>query len=58
MTGGMNVQVNIINEGGEKMQEKSRNQRFDGESFIIDIVTQAAGQPGKMRNAIKDAARS
>ena len=58
MAGGMNVQVNIVNEGGQEMQEKSRSQRFDGDSYIIDIVTAAAGQPGKMRTAIKDAARS
>lgn len=57
-TGAMNVQVNIINEGGQKMEEQSRSQRFDGESYVIDIVTAAAGQPGKMRNAIKEAARS
>lgn len=55
---GPNVQVNIINEGGQEMQEKSRNTRFDGESYIIDIVCAAAGQPGKMRTAIKDAAKN
>lgn len=55
---GMNVQVNIVNEGGQEMQEKSRSTRFDGEAYIIDIVTTAAGQPGKMRSAIKEAARN
>lgn len=54
---GPNVQVNIINEGGQEMQEKSRNTRFDGETYIIDIVTAAAGQPGKMRTAIREAAK-
>lgn len=54
--GGTNVEVNIYNESGQEMQEQSRSGRFDGETYILDIVTAAAGRPGKMRNAIKDAA--
>lgn len=53
-----NVQVNIINEGGQAMEEKSRSSSFDGESYVIDIVTAAAGRPGKMRNALKEAGQS
>jgi tape measure domain-containing protein len=53
---GLNVYVNITNESGQEMQEQSRQQAFDGESYVIDIVTAAAGRPGKMRSAMKEAA--
>jgi tape measure domain-containing protein len=53
---GLSVTVNIVNESGQAMQEQSRSSSFDGESYVIDIVTAAAGRPGKMRSAMKEAA--
>lgn len=54
--GAPNVEVNIVNQGGEQMEEQSRNSRFDGEKYVIDIVTAAIQRPGKLRNATKEAA--
>ena len=56
--GAPKVTVNIINQGGQEQQEQSRQTKFDGEGYIIDIVTAAAGRPGKMRSSIKEAAQN
>lgn len=36
--GGGNVQVNVINPPGEKNEVASKNMRFDGEQWIVDVV--------------------
>ncbi|MCR9222929.1 MAG: tape measure protein [Hyphomonas sp.] len=56
--GSANVEVNIINQSGEQMQEESRNSRFDGEKYIIDIVTAAMARPGKLRTQTKQTAKT
>lgn len=52
------VEVNIVNQGGQQMQEESRSSRFDGEKWVVDIVTRHMSQPGKLRNTTKQLARS
>jgi tape measure domain-containing protein len=56
--GAANVEVNIINQSGEPLKEDSRNSRFDGEKYIIDIVTAGMSRPGKLRDTTKMVAKS
>lgn len=56
--GAANVEVNIINQNGEPMQEESRNSRFDGEKYIVDVVTAAMARPGKLRKQTQQVAKS
>lgn len=53
--GGQNVQVNVINQSGVPMDAEKGNQRFDGEKYIIDVVVNAIGRPGRMRTAVQGA---
>ena len=38
---GCNVQINISNESGQPLQAQQTGSRFDGESYIIDVVVNA-----------------
>ena len=59
MTGGqqaasnIGVSVNVINQSGIQMDAEQSAPRFDGESYIIDVVLNAVSRPGRMRTAIK-----
>ncbi|KAA5604427.1 hypothetical protein F1188_16345 [Roseospira marina] len=48
------VEVNVINQTGQQVDAKSQ-QRFDARGMILDIVLQAANQPGAFREGMKGA---
>lgn len=50
-----NVQVNVINQSGQKMDAQQGNMKFDGKQFVLDVVLTAASTPGKFRDNIKGA---
>lgn len=50
--GGGAPTVNVINQG-QPAEVSSTNQRFDGESWVIDVVMKAAQKPGPLRETIK-----
>lgn len=52
------IHVNVINESGQPMQAKSRGGRFDGESYILDVVMKAANRPGNFRDSLKGVIKS
>lgn len=53
-----NVQVNVINESGQAVSaEQQGGGRFDGESFVLDVVLKAANRPGDFRDGMKGALR-
>jgi tape measure domain-containing protein len=47
-----NVQVNVINESGTPLDAQQQGGRFDGDSYIIDVLVDAISRPGKARNAV------
>ncbi|QOC57879.1 tail tape measure protein [Pseudomonas phage phiK7B1] len=52
---GVPVTVNVYNQSGEQQQAESSS-KFDGEQMVVDIILKKAGQPGPVRDAIKNAA--
>jgi tape measure domain-containing protein len=53
-----NVQVNVINESGQEMTaQQDGGMKFDGRSYILDVVIDAASKPGKMRSALQGVQR-
>ena len=53
MKGGAgDVQVNIFNQGGQRMEGES-NTRFDGEKMVVDVMLKHINQPGRVRESIK-----
>ncbi len=53
MKGGSgNVQVNIFNQGGQRMEGES-NTRFDGEKMVVDVMLKHINQPGRVRESIR-----
>ena len=56
--GAAQVEVNIHNNSGEPLREESRSSRFDGEKWVIDVVTAGMSRPGKLRDTTKMVAKS
>lgn len=54
-TSGVPVTVNVYNQSGEQQSAESSS-KFDGEQMVVDIILKKAGQPGPVRDAIKNAA--
>ena len=52
---GVPVTVNVYNQSGEQQSAESSS-KFDGEQMVVDIILKKAGQPGPVRDAIKNAA--
>lgn len=50
-----NIQVNVINESGTKMDAQQKGMQFDGRQMVIDVVIDAVSKPGKMRDAFRSA---
>lgn len=50
------VSVNVINQSGTQLDaEQSSAPRFDGESYIVDVVLRNISRPGTLRTAVKGA---
>lgn len=49
------VTVNVINQSGTPVDAESSSPRFDGESYVIDVVLNALSRPGRLRTAVKGA---
>jgi tape measure domain-containing protein len=47
------IQVNVINQSGQPLAAEAQGQRFDGRSYILDVVVDAANRPGKMRDTLR-----
>lgn len=52
-----NVSVNVINQSGTPVTAQQSAPRFDGKRMILDVVLQAASQPGQFRDGLKGALR-
>lgn len=53
MKGGSgDVQVNIYNQGGQRMEGESST-RFDGEKMVVDVMLKHINQPGRVRESIR-----
>ena len=50
-----NVAVNIINQGTPQESEQASQPRFDGEKFVIDIVTRDLRNNGPIRKSLRGA---
>jgi len=50
--GGANVTVNVINQSGTPVQADNRGGRFDGETYIVDVVLRNIDNYGPLRTAI------
>jgi hypothetical protein len=48
-----NVQVNVINESGMPMGAEEGTSHFDGEKFILDVVTDHINKRGPLRTALQ-----
>lgn len=55
MSGGdaPNIQFNVINQSGQPVEAESAGGRFDGESYVLDVVLKAANRPGNFRDGLK-----
>lgn len=52
------VTVNVINQTGQQATAEQRGPaRFDGNSFVLDIVMKAVNQPGQFRDSMRNAVR-
>ena len=52
-TGGASeVQVNIFNQGGQRMEGESST-RFDGEKMVVDVMLKHINKPGAVRQSLK-----
>jgi tape measure domain-containing protein len=49
------VTVNVINQSGTAVNAEQGDMRFDGKSYVLDIVMTAASQPGPFRSTMKEA---
>ncbi|MFK3740970.1 phage tail tape measure C-terminal domain-containing protein [Massilia sp. TN1-12] len=50
------VAVNVINQTSQSVNaQQSGGLRFDGKQYVLDVVLQAATQPGAFRSSMKDA---
>jgi|GEM_PF-2289146 len=53
-----NVQFNLINQSGQEVSaEQQGGGRFDGETFVLDVVLKAVNRPGDFRDGMKGAMR-
>nr|WP_257216570.1 phage tail tape measure protein [Allopusillimonas soli] len=48
-----NVKINIINQGGERMQGQTTAPKFDGEQWVIDVWLKKARTSGAFRSEIR-----
>lgn len=48
-----NITLNVINQSGTQMEAETGSPRFDGESYVIDVVLNALSRPGRLRTAVK-----
>lgn len=49
------VTVNVINQSGQPVNAKQGGARFDGKQMILDVVLEAAANPGPFRDSMKGA---
>lgn len=50
--GGMNVEVNVINQSGTPMAAENKGSQFDGEKYIVNVVLKNIDNYGPLRSAI------
>lgn len=55
--GGLNVEINMINQSGQQLEAESGTPRFDGERMILDVVVNAVSRPGQFRETMRGAMR-
>lgn len=48
-----NVQVNVINQTTNEVSAEQSESRFDGESYIVDVVLKNMSKPGPIRDGMK-----
>ncbi len=48
------VTINLKNESGTSLDADHAGTKFDGESFVLDVVISHLGRPGTLRNAVKN----
>lgn len=56
-TGGVNVEINMINQSGQQLEAEAGAPRFDGERVILDVVVSAMSRPGPFRESMRGAMR-
>lgn len=55
--GSPNVQFNLINQSGQQVEAEQMGGRFDGETYVLDVVLKAMSKPGNFRDSMKGAIR-
>lgn len=53
--GAPNIQFNLINQSGQQVEAEQTGGRFDGETYVLDVVLKAMGRPGNFRDSMKGA---
>ncbi|WP_339118977.1 tape measure protein [Halomonas sp. BMC6] len=53
-----NVQFNLINQSGQEVEAEKMGGRFDGDTYVLDVVLKAISRPGNFRDSMKGAMRS
>ncbi len=48
-----NVQVNVINQSNQAVDAQQANMRFDGTTYILDVVLKNLNQPGPFRDSMR-----
>ena len=49
-----NVTVNVLNQSGQQVNAKQKDQKFDGKTLILDVVLEAASKPGEFRSSMRE----
>lgn len=55
--GSPNVQFNLINQSGQEVEAEQMGGRFDGDTYVLDVVLKAMSRPGNFRDSMKGAMR-
>jgi lambda family phage tail tape measure protein len=52
-----NISVNVINQSGSQVTAEQGQMRFDGNSYVLDVVLKGLSRPGPFRDGMKSALR-
>lgn len=50
-----NIMFNVVNQSGQDVEAQQQGGRFDGETYVLDVVLKAANRPGNFRDGLKGA---